>query len=736
MHPVLEMFTILDVEFEGRLLEKTRLRAKQFTCLFLMLTSVLLGFSFLPRARAQMHVFQVSPSSGNVGTNVTVTANLTTTNGAYNVTFNGAVLAVGTAVGNSVTASFLVPEAAAGISNITVIDVSTLEKANASFTVTTAYFLNVTVPPTPAQFQEGNSVPVSFNVTGDNATLTEITQIQVQDPTNSNYTDWVNLTTSDLGSGSVTVYYPGSFTSGATTKFVGIYTVSSLSNSSWLPITFTVGLTNSTEYHRMQTVNVMATGYQSSETVTLNITGTNVQYTVPLTANPSGEINFSGFAVPTNATVGTYTVNIVSTSAFPTLKPKSAPDTQDFTVPGFAFNATALNLAGDVVPDATLQVFENVSNVFTSVLNQTTGSNGLGVLMLEIGSYSWEGYFQGVNVGEGTFDVNNTVATNLLFKLTDLGVRVVATVNDNEVGIPEAGVKLTPASGTPVTLTTDVNGNAEEQSLLPNVTYTLSGSRYGTPFKVTNIIPSQSSSPGNIGYNGTISSLLVNGTLEAYFNVTIACPVYALQIQAYRADGQPFSNATVEASELVGGINYDGNTGSNGTVTFYNATFGEYYVQVLDSSGTLLNSTTVDLFQDQNATVNCNLFGLSISVTVTDYLGQAFANTKVTLQGNGIEPISSRTQANGTVTFTNLIGSSYSISVYLSDKGSPAVIENLLVDGSTTVSIKMTRYVLLAGVPIEVSQLAAVLIIVLSVLFILLFEVYRRRRNKHQKTDG
>ena len=111
MHPVLELFTILDVWFEGIRLAKIRLRAKQLACLFLMLTSVLLGFSFLPRAGAAMQVFSVSPTSGGVGTNVTVTANLTTTNGAYNVTFNGAVVAVGTAVGNSVTASFLVPPA-------------------------------------------------------------------------------------------------------------------------------------------------------------------------------------------------------------------------------------------------------------------------------------------------------------------------------------------------------------------------------------------------------------------------------------------------------------------------------------------------------------------------------------------------------------------------------------------------------------------------------------------------
>ena len=314
-----------------------------------------------------------------------------------------------------------------------------------------------------------------------------------------------------------------------------------------------------------------------------------------------------------------------------------------------------------------------------------------------------------------------------------MDIKVVAIVNGSEVGIPEADVTLMPEN---VTLTMDITGNVVAQSLLPNTTYTLNVSRYDTPFNVTTFIESSSNNTVNGTTSGTITSLLVGGNLEPYFNVTIGCPSYALQVQVFKADGQPFSNAVVEAQELVGGINYGGDTDPNGNLAFPNAPFGEYNVEVLDNSGKELNSTTVDLFQDQNVTVNCNLFGLSISVTVTDYFGQPFANTNVTLQEGGGEQISSRTQGNGTVTFANLEGDSYSISVYLSDKGSPAIIENILVDGSTTVSLKMNRYVLLAGLPVETTQLAVALIIVLSVLLVLLLEVYRRRRNKNQKTNG
>jgi hypothetical protein len=676
-----------------------------------------------------MQVFSISPVTGNVGTNVTVTANITTPGGAYNVTFDGAVQVAGNATGNNVTVSFLVPDAISGNHTVAVVDVHTLNKATDNFTVSTAYYLNPTVPPSPAQLQEGDSVPISLNVTGGDSTGTYNATITVQTPSNSTYHEQLSVLTSSRGSGSVTVAYPGNFSTGANTNYVGNYTLSAT-----LPGTqaaFIVGLTNSTEYHRMQTVNIRAVFYASNETVTLNVSGVNVQYSVNLTADPKGVINYSNFTVPSNASVGTYNVNIVSIAAFPTVK--TVPDAQNFTVPGFALNVTAKNLAGDEVPNATFMAFENK----TSVSNQTTDSNGLAVLMLEIGNYDVQGYFQGVEVGDGTFEINNTEAADLRLNLTDLNIKVVAIangaeaiVNGTEVGIPEAAVYLTPED---VTLTTDITGNVEAQSLLPNSTYTLNASRYNTPFNVTTII--EASSNNNIDGNN-ITSLLVNGTLEAFFNVTIACPSFALQIQTYEADGQPFSNATVVASELVGGINYNGSTDSSGLAVFSNATFGEYYVQVFDRAGTLLNSTTVDLFHDQNVTVSCNLFDLSISVTVTDYFGQPFANTEVTLQGTGVGPISRRTQANGTVTFSNLVGESYNVSVYLSNSGPPNAIGNLLVSGSTAVSIRLNGYVLLAGHPVETTQLAVVLIIVLSVVLVLVLEVYRRRRIKSQKTDG
>jgi hypothetical protein len=653
-----------------------------------------------------MAISSLSPGSGNVGAQVLLIANLTTANGTYVITFDGAILKVGTATGNAVNDSFVVPETRFYKHDVAIVDDKTGENATIAFYVSTAYSMKITVPTPPAQLQEGDSVPIFVNVTGGNSSSTYDATVSVKTPANVNYNGTVSISTSALGSGNATLTYPEDFPN-ANTSYVGEYAVS-LSSATSVEY-FSVGLTNSTAYHRTQAVNIRA-AYASAENVTLTLSGNGIQNsTLNLTADSSGVINYSNWTVPVTAPIGTYSVSIVSLSGQTVKVPL---DTQNFTVPGFAFNVTAKNLAGEAVANVDVRAFENGA----SVNNQTTDSKGLAVLTLEIGNYTLQGYSESVKVGESEFLVNDTEAVDFVLNLTNLNIRVVAIVSGAEIGIPEAGIYLTPEN---LTLATDITGNVVAHSLLPNATYTLNASRYSTPFNVT-----------------PLDSLLVGGSLVPFFNVTIACPSFTLQINAFKADGQPFGNAAVQVKELLGGIQYDGNTDANGFVAFKNATLGEYDVEIHDSAGKELNSTTVDLFQDQNVTVNCNLFGLNISVRVTDYFGQPFSNTNITLQGNGSEPVSQRTQANGVVTFYNLIGDSFSISVYLSNQGQPTVIESLHVDGSTTVPIRINRYVLLAGLPVETSQLAIAVIIVLSVLLVLSLEAYRRRRNKSQKTDS
>ena len=687
-------------------------KAKQLTVLFLILTSAVTGLSFVPMVKAVMQVPSVTPVQGNVGTNVTVTGNLTTSNGGYRIMFDTFSVTSGNASGNTVNASFIVPEATFGNHTVTIVDSTTNENSSpATFVVGTLASINVTVPTLPAQLQEGDSIPIFLNITGYSANATLGVNFTVTNPANMTFTEPnVNVSSSALGSGDVTIEFPGNFqqngTNNATTSLVGTYTVTSTATSS--PVAFSIGLTNSTQYHRLQIVNVRAVSYAANETVALNVTGVNVQYSVNLTADPAGVINYLNFSVPANATIGTYAVTLVTVSG-PTTK--ALMDTQNFTVPGFAFNVTARNRAGDLVPNAAISALENG----TTLYNQTTDSNGLTVFLLEIGNFNFTGDYQGVEVGEDQFQVNGTGAVDFVLNLTDMNIKVVAVVNGAQIGLPDASINLLPDNET---LTTDINGNAVDQSLLPiGTTYILNASRYNTSFNVT-----------------TISTLLVNGTMVAYYNVTIVSPSYNLQVDVSEANGLPFNNADVQVKELVGGIQYNGTTDSNGIVNFNNVTFGEYDVEVVDTSGNVINSTTVNLFQDQNVTVNCSIYGFNISVTVTDYFGQAFANTGVTLQGTDVGLVSAKTRSNGTAVFENLVGDAFTISVYVSGNSQPTVVENVAVNGTTAVSITLGKYVMLAGSPVELTQFLVVLIIVLSVLLIVLLEIYyMRKRPKAQK---
>jgi hypothetical protein len=653
-----------------------------------------------------MAISSMVPSSGIVGTSVQLLSNLTTANGTYEIRFDDFLVHTGKAEANGVIATFTVPEAAAGSHTIKVVDVATGENASSLFSVSMSFNMTIGVPQAPKQLQEGDSVPISLNVTGGGSNAIYAANITVQGPNSVSYVEMVNFTVSTAGSAIASTSFPGDFSSGANTSLVGNYNV--FFNTTLSTGAFSVGLMNSTEYHRTQTVDIKAV-YKQDENVTLTIAGKDVLQSLNLTADSTGIVHYTNFTVPSNASIGSYMLHIVSTSTAPTTK--TPPDTQNFTVPGFAVNVTARNLAGDLVPDTDLRAYENG----TSVSNVTTSANGLAVLMLEIGNYTCQAYFKATEVGERNITVTDVAATDFVCSLTNLGVNVVASFSGVAKGIAEAGIYLAPDN---TTFTTDITGIAVAHSLLSNITYVLNVSRYNVPFNLT-----------------TIPQLLVNGNAVPWFNVTIDCPMQTLQVKILKADGQPINDAVVKTMESLGGIHYEGRTDSSGIATF-SSVFGRYDVAVYDSTGIKLNTTTVDLFQNQNLTVYCSLYGLNVSVIVVDYFGQPFSNMNVKLHGEGWQPVSTVTGSDGTATFSNVIGGSLEVAVYLSGQTEPTAAQGFAADTSTTVQIRIDKYVLLAGFLVETSQLVVVIIVALTVIIVVLLELFRRIRSKPKKDES
>jgi len=719
MGPVLEMLTILSRMCEGKRLEKSPLRKiKPLAFMFLMLSSIMLTFPFLPKAEAQTSIISLDPSSGHVNDTVQLTANISTVNGTFQVMFDEFNITSGTATGNSVNASFVVPDAVAGAHNVTVINTNatTAEKDTRTFTVTTAYYLDAPKINPPGQRQEGDSVPINVTITGGESNTTYVANVTVEIPyntvNNASYTAMLNLTTSLTGNGTIIANYSGNFPQ-ANASLIGEYKV--LLNATLGTDSFTIGLTNSTEYHRNQTVDIKAL-YQPSENVTLTITGKDVTYSADQTANQFGIINCMSWAVPLNASMGTYTVNITTRGS--TLK--NPLDIQNFTVPGYAVNVTARNLAAEPVQDVNVTAFENGNPVY----NQTSGSDGIAPFRFESGNYTYEAHYKNETVSKGWINVTGATSLDMACNLTNLRIVVLALVNGSEIRIPEAGTFLARAD-TPSTAenenVTDINGITVAHSLLPDINYVLNVSRYSARFNTTNI-----------------QTLRVDGNLTAWFNVTVTCPTFMLQVNVTDASNQAASDVLVKVQENMGGIHYENRTDAQGLAVF-NGTFGKYQIGAYDSDGIKLNEVAVDLFQNQNISLPCQLYGLTVTIRILDYFGQPISNVNVTLHREGAMPRSNRTQADGSAMFSGLTGSigpSLQVVVYLLDQTQPFTEGTYSVVTSTTIEIRADKYVMLAGFLVETSQLATVVIIVATVLFVLTIEVYRRRHLKPKKAES
>jgi hypothetical protein len=664
-----------------------------------------------------MAVISLTPSAGYVGTQMQLVANITTGNGTFRVFWDSNVLlANATAVGNSVNVSLTVPPATSGNHTITVVDAATTENATANFTVLTAYSLSVSQKPAPGQWQEGDDFDVTLNMTGGVQGETDVANITAVASNNANYTSLGNITTLTDGNGTLTVNYPAGFSSGANTNFIGQYAFSF--NGTLATTSSSVGLTSSSQYHRDQALDVKAV-YALGENVTLLINGNNLNYSQSIIAdNVTGMVHYVNSTILLNASAASiYTVNVTSVSG-PTLK--VPPDVQTFIVPGFAVNITSRNLAGEPVPNVLVTVFENLKSVF----NGTSDANGLTTPTLEVGSYLCNASFSGQEIGNITILVNETSTVfDLPCNLTNLKVVV---LDEDGSFIPDVQLDLV-MNQTSVNQTstvginsTDVDGTSIANSLLPifnnaSILYSLNASRYGMVF------------------NSTLDFPL---PVAAWYNVTIICPKENLDLNVTDGSGQPIRNASVNAIEEAGGLLYSNDTLADGTTTL-RATFGRYLVQV-SVGGIKLIETTIDLnYTTVNATINCSLYGLDVSVKLTAYFGQAIPNLNVTLGWIGYPNSTSTVSgSDGIASFKGIVGGNLTLTVSMKGQSDPLAVTTANVYNSTTIEIRLDKYIILAGMLVDLGQFVTVLAIVLIVIFIVCLEVYRRKRSRPQQSEG
>ena len=711
-----------------------KINAKRAISFSIVTLLVLTFFTALyaPKVLAEVSISQVSPSTGLVGSVVTLTGQITTQNGSYKVFFGTKEVKSGTATQTAVSTTFTVPNSTFGKQLIKLHDVATKENSTtADFHVQTKYVIKALAPSSPQQIQEGADVAVVAVVTGGN--FTTLVNVTVTDPHNVVHSATGNNSIPIVqdGYGEADWTYPNTtqFDENPHTFYVGAYRLKLSKDGETLATgSFTVGLTNATEYHRFQTVFIKAANYTTADflTVRINYTGGMVELTPSNASSPLG-IVAANWTIPWNATLGAYKVEFRSTKPLSFVKPVS--DAQGFTVVSKSFNCQirTLNLDNEPVKGVLIEA-NNVTD--NAVKSNNTNTNGTVLLNLKATNYTFKAFWNAsagpearaqvgetswISVGTSPGDRVGADTINITCSLAHIKV---AVENAEGAAVPFAEVRVsftyttrlgTPATPTPLLQETDLAGTVAFRNMYVNINYNIRASRYDQAFAV----------------------VVSNLTSTTWFNLT--CPRYQLLVRVYDRNGVALQDAKVEVYEWsmgLGGLVGTKNTGASGEVTF-NSTFGKYFVDVYRYD-LLVNHTTVLLINQLTAlSVHCRLYSLILDVNVVDYFGLGIPGANVTIEREGETLTSVNTGSNGAAKFTDLVGGNYRIIVYIGEK--PYEITTMYFQDPQAVSVKIASLVSIGGFTMETSWfLTAATIILLMAAFLGVF-LYRRLKPRQKK---
>ena len=675
------------------------------------------------RAANGVEITSITPTtqSGKVGDTVRIIGTVNTTDGEYRIwlgTYN-VTPTEPRATENQVNVTFQIPHVPNANYTITLQDVDKNINATTWLLVEPAYYIKVITPSPPLQLQENDTVKILVNVTGgkQNVVYYANVSVMIPSPLRTNYSATVELTnTTDTGDGFANITYPNqTLFSGSHTDYTGLYRIYFNETQNLAEDSFFVGITDKSEYHREEVVQIKAVSYQLNQTANITITflKTNKTDSWLVNATQQGMINTTWpGGVPWNASIGVYNITITSGTS------KKIPDSQNFSVPGYPIQVYTRNLAGDAVPQILVEAFDEAAN---TTYSNTTDGNGLARLQLEKGNHTFEAFWKEVKVGRMQ---NVTIAGNYTYDLPcDLANMKITVKDEDENLIPFVFLNITYKYITTKELNTE-NGSTSGQtdlsgvflinSTLTHINYTINASRYEIVFNKN---------------NNTIQDL----PAKAWFNVTILCPPKTLTLNVTENHRNPLPNARVELIEQMGGIAYTKFSNDSG-IAVINCTFGNYTLKVYKNN-IFLNETFLEMFNDTYSEIYCKLYNLTVSVKVVDYFGQAIPNANVTWQAYGLQN-STLTKSDGIATFSNVIGGDLQVTVYLPSQSQPFEVTTSFIDSSRTIEIKLGKYVILAGFLVETSHLTTAIIIAATVLLVLLIEVYRRKRLKPPKSSS
>jgi hypothetical protein len=692
---------------------------------FALLLLMSVAFLFMPLSlvvgQLGVNIYLVNPEDeGVVGQAVNLQGTIDTTNGEYEIWFGKKLVVSNSSEGYYVNTNFSIPELSEGDYTITLRDVKKNVNATYPFTVLMAYYIEAVEPASPKQLQEGSAVVLNVKLTGAQSGTSYYANVTVKlpSPLSTSYSRVVELSVSSqekVATAQVTYPHDAFQPEGSLTNYTGSYKVYFNETQQLAEDQFFVGFTDLSAYHRGQAVAIRAIGYQPDENATISIKYEETRVTVhsgTVTASSEGVIN-SSWTVPSDALIGDYNITIT-----PETTDKPVPDSQLFTVPGYAVKIRTLNLAGEPVPQIVVEARDQATG---RIYNGTSGSDGVALLNLEKGNHTLSAFWNGVRVGEIQVAVTGENTFDLKCELTNLKITV-----QNEEGnrIPFVNLDITyqyvttkgsssktgHASGQ-----TDLSGTFTLKSILPGISYNVNASLYGIVF--------------NAG-NNTVAGLQAQPVSE----VTILCPSRTLTLKIVDYNLEAIPNARIEMFEVTSGLFHGAITDTAGTVTL-EVTFGKYRLRVYKDD-ILLNEIVIEVFSDTQRDIRCSLYNLQVSVKVVDHFEQPVPNINVMLNGPEIGTRTATTHSDGTTTFNNVIGGKIQIIAYPEGVEGSYEAVSLRVQEPTEIQIKLAKYILLGPFLIESSALATFIVILLAILMFVSIEVYRRKRAKPAKSGS
>jgi hypothetical protein len=699
------------------------LKEKAATVTLLILLSV--SFLFMPLSvvtgQLGVNIYLVNPDQeGVVGQTVNLQGTIDTTNGRYQIWFDKTLVASNSSEGYYINANFTIPPLPEGDYTITLRDL--LENVNAThdFSLKLAYYIKAVVPSSPELLQEGSPVVLNVTIAGVQSGTTHHANVTVElpAPLSTSYSRIVELAASSQETvATAMVTYPAAAfqPEGSLTDYTGSYKAYFNETESLASSQFFVGFTDSNQYHRGQDVTISAIGYQPDENATISIKNAKTSADVhseTVTASSEGVVT-SSWTVPSDALIGDYNITIT-----PAATAKLIPDSQLFSVSGYAVSVRTLNLAGEAVPQIIVEALDQATD---TVYDATSTYDGAANLKLETGNHTLTAFWNGVKVGEMNVSITGANSFDLPCELTNLKITV-KNKNDNLMpfvnlavtyqytATKDGTVETGSASGQ-----TDLSGTFILSSVLPGISYTINASLYSIVFNAD---------------NKTVPSLPVQAVSE----VTIICPSQTLTLKIIDYNMAAVPNARVELVEVTSGLFNGAEADSAGTVTV-DVTFGKYRLRVYKDD-ILLNSTVIEVFSDTEHEIRCGLYNIQVSVKVVDYFNQPIPNMNVVLHGPGAEARSSTTQADGAATFSNVIGGDMQVIAYPEGVKNSYEAVSLRVEEPATIDIRLAKYVLVGPFLVESSALATFIVILLAILLFVSIEVYRRKRAKSADSES